>query len=111
SRRPARAVASSLRMSRRRKLIPRPRTRSPQRPMCAGRAPTTMPTMTLSPASDSGSVAIETRGLGKAFGPRMALDGVDLLVPRGVAFGFLGPNGAGKTTLIRLLLGLAEPTR
>jgi ABC-2 type transport system ATP-binding protein len=54
--------------------------------------------------------AIETRGLGKRFGARAALDGVDLEVPRGVAFGFLGANGAGKTTLIRLLLGLARPT-
>jgi ABC-2 type transport system ATP-binding protein len=63
-----------------------------------------------SPLSDASCVAIETCGLGKAFGPRMALDGVDLHVPSGVAFGFLGPNGAGKTTLIRLLLGLAEPT-
>jgi ABC-2 type transport system ATP-binding protein len=33
---------------------------------------------------------------------------VDLLVPRGCAFGYLGPNGAGKTTLIRLLLGLTH---
>ncbi len=55
-------------------------------------------------------LAIETRGLGKRFGARAALDGVDLEVPRGVAFGFLGANGAGKTTLIRLLLGLANPT-
>jgi len=54
--------------------------------------------------------AIETSGLGKQFGGRAALDGVDLEVPRGVAFGFLGPNGAGKTTFIRLLLGLAKPT-
>jgi ABC-2 type transport system ATP-binding protein len=52
--------------------------------------------------------AITTAGLGKRFGSRTALDGVDLDVPRGVAFGFLGANGAGKTTLIRLLLGLAE---
>src|SRR5215207_8198850 len=56
------------------------------------------------------SLAIETRGLGKRFGARAALDGVELEVPRGVAFGFLGANGAGKTTLIRLLLGLANPT-
>ena len=56
------------------------------------------------------SLAIETRGLGKRFGTRDALIGIDLQVPRGVAFGFLGANGAGKTTLIRLLLGLAEPT-
>ena len=55
-------------------------------------------------------LAIQTQGLGKRFGARAALDGVDLEVPRGVAFGFLGANGAGKTTLIRLLLGLARPT-
>src|SRR3954449_10259413 len=59
---------------------------------------------------EPGSLAIETQGLGKRFGARAALDGVDLEVPRGVAFGFLGANGAGKTTLIRLLLGLADPT-
>jgi ABC-2 type transport system ATP-binding protein len=50
--------------------------------------------------------AIETRALTKRFGPRTAVDGVDLLVPRACAFGFLGPNGAGKTTMIRMLLGL-----
>src|SRR3954466_6491299 len=59
---------------------------------------------------NSNSLAIHTRGLGKRFGERAALDGIDLEVPRGVAFGFLGAHGAGKTTLIRLLLGLAEPT-
>ena len=46
---------------------------------------------------------IETRALTKKFGDRAAVDGVDLVVPAGVAFGFLGPNGAGKTTLIRTL--------
>jgi ABC-2 type transport system ATP-binding protein len=55
-------------------------------------------------------LAIHTTGLGKRFGDRVALESIDLAVPRGVAFGFLGPNGAGKTTLIRLLLGLARPT-
>src|SRR5215207_9102625 len=93
------------------KLIPRSSAGSASGPMCAGRSPEDDESMTLSPPYDSGSVAIETRGLGKAFGRRRALDSVDLLVPSGVAFGFLGPNGAGKTTLIRLLLGLAEPTR
>ncbi|MGH2943745.1 MAG: ABC transporter ATP-binding protein [Solirubrobacteraceae bacterium] len=58
----------------------------------------------------AGGLAVQTRGLTKRYGSRAALDGVDLEVPRGCAFGFLGPNGAGKTTLIRLLLGLAEPT-
>ncbi|MHB8533067.1 MAG: ABC transporter ATP-binding protein [Solirubrobacteraceae bacterium] len=51
-------------------------------------------------------LAIETHGLTKRFGTRAAIDGVDLRVPRGCAFGFLGPNGAGKTTMIRTLLGL-----
>jgi ABC-2 type transport system ATP-binding protein len=51
-------------------------------------------------------LAIETHGLTKRFGERTALDGIDLSVPRGCAFGFLGPNGAGKTTIIRTLLGL-----
>jgi ABC-2 type transport system ATP-binding protein len=56
--------------------------------------------------SDPSGPAIETRGLTKRFGERTALDGIDLQVPRGCAFGFLGPNGAGKTTIIRTLLGL-----
>ena len=51
---------------------------------------------------------IETKGLTKRFGERTAVDGVDLVVPAGAAFGFLGPNGAGKTTLIRTLLGLTR---
>src|SRR5438270_5562920 len=50
--------------------------------------------------------AVETHGLIKRFGDNVAVNGVELLVPRGCAFGYLGPNGAGKTTLIRVLLGL-----
>jgi ABC-2 type transport system ATP-binding protein len=53
---------------------------------------------------------IEARGLTKRFGERVAVDHVDLSVPRGVAYGFLGHNGAGKTTLIRMLLGLTRAT-
>jgi ABC-2 type transport system ATP-binding protein len=56
----------------------------------------------------AGALAIETHGLTKRFGERTALDGIDLQVPRGSAFGFLGPNGAGKTTMIRTLLGLTS---
>jgi len=52
---------------------------------------------------------VETHGLTKRFGERTVVRGVDLQVPRGVAFGYLGPNGAGKTTLIRMLLGLTRP--
>ena len=51
---------------------------------------------------------VETHGLTKRFGKRVAVDGVDLRIPRGSAFGYLGPNGAGKTTLIRMLLGLTQ---
>jgi ABC-2 type transport system ATP-binding protein len=58
----------------------------------------------------TGAFVIETAGLTKRFGDRVAVDGVDLCVPRGSAFGYLGPNGAGKTTLIRMLLGLTRPT-
>jgi ABC-2 type transport system ATP-binding protein len=53
---------------------------------------------------------VETEGLTKRFNGRPAVDGVDLRIPRGSAFGYLGPNGAGKTTLIRMLLGLTRPT-
>src|SRR3954454_24916961 len=58
---------------------------------------------TSAPASEP---VVETHELTKRFGQRLAVAGVDLSVPAGVAFGFLGPNGAGKTTLIRMLLGL-----
>ena len=53
---------------------------------------------------------VETSGLTKRFGERVAVDNVELRVPRGSAFGYLGPNGAGKTTLIRMLLGLTKAT-
>jgi ABC-2 type transport system ATP-binding protein len=54
--------------------------------------------------------AIETVGLRKAYGRKIALHGLDLVVQPGEVFGFLGPNGAGKTTTIKILLGLVRPT-
>jgi ABC-2 type transport system ATP-binding protein len=48
-------------------------------------------------------------GVVKRFGTERALDGFDLEVSPGEAFGFLGPNGAGKTTAIRIALGLLRP--
>src|SRR4051794_5756198 len=83
---------------------------SARRPRRARRRSRTIIAMTPTPHPKASSAAVVTQGLGKSFGTRKALDGVDLEVPRGVAFGFLGANGAGKTTLIRLLLGLARPT-
>ena len=53
---------------------------------------------------------VETSGLTRHFGERVAVDNVDLHIPRGSGFGYLGPNGAGKTTLIRMLLGLTDAT-
>jgi ABC-2 type transport system ATP-binding protein len=53
-------------------------------------------------------VALATEGLAKRYGPRVALDGLDLRVPTGVVYGFLGPNGAGKTTTMRILTGLVH---
>lgn len=52
---------------------------------------------------------IETRGLTRRFGARVAVNKLDLSVPAAGVYGFLGPNGAGKTTAIRMLLGLIRP--
>ena len=56
------------------------------------------------------SPALETHGLRKLFGDLVAVDGIDLTVPRGSFYGFLGPNGAGKSTTIKCLTGLLAPT-
>ncbi|MBE1593236.1 ATP-binding cassette domain-containing protein [Nonomuraea angiospora] len=65
----------------------------------------------LPPGVDAGESAIVTEGLTKRFrGGQIAVDTLDLAVPRGSVFGFLGPNGSGKTTTIRMLLGLVAPT-
>jgi ABC-type multidrug transport system ATPase subunit len=58
----------------------------------------------------STAFAVESQGLTKRFGRQVAVNAVDLAVPRGAVFGFLGPNGSGKTTTIRMLLGLIRPT-
>ena len=89
---------------------PRPVTRpepprpGPERPGPGPEPPSPRPAP---PRPDNGW-AVETHGLSKRFGPTVAVDDVELLVPRGSAFGYLGPNGAGKTTLIRTLLGLTR---
>jgi ABC-2 type transport system ATP-binding protein len=49
---------------------------------------------------------IEARGIRKAFGTTVALDGVDLRVEEGRIVGLIGPNGAGKTTALNTILGL-----
>jgi ABC-2 type transport system ATP-binding protein len=53
---------------------------------------------------------IEALGLTKKFGAFMAVNELNLQVPRGTIFGFLGPNGSGKSTTVKMLTGLLEPT-
>jgi len=52
--------------------------------------------------------AVVATGLRKAYGARVAVDGIDVEVARGECFGFLGPNGAGKTTTMRMLACLSS---
>ncbi len=51
---------------------------------------------------------IEARGLRKAFGTTVALDGIDLHIEEGRILGLVGPNGAGKTTALNAILGLTS---
>jgi ABC-2 type transport system ATP-binding protein len=61
-------------------------------------------------AAPTDGVAIRAHGLTKRFGKLVAVDHVDLEVPRRQVFGFLGPNGSGKSTTIRMLCGLLTPS-
>lgn len=53
---------------------------------------------------------LETRGLTRYYGPRLAVDDVSFRVEAGEILGFLGPNGAGKTTTMRMLTGYLPPS-
>jgi ABC-type Na+ transport system ATPase subunit NatA len=80
------------------------RPRRPVTPVTRPEPPSPAP----EPSPHPNGWAVETHALTKRFGATVAVDGVELFVPRGSAFGYLGPNGAGKTTLIRTLLGLTR---
>mgnify|MGYP000628010786 FL=1 len=62
----------------------------------------------ISNASEQIEYAIEAKGLTKRFGDNIAVNKLDLKIPKGSIYGFLGPNGCGKSTSIRLLTGLLE---
>src|SRR3984885_16315605 len=53
---------------------------------------------------------IEVKNLGKRYGEKVAVDGLDFVVQPGIVTGLLGPNGAGKSTTMRMIAGLDEPT-
>ncbi len=59
--------------------------------------------------SADSAAALSVRGLRKAYGPKVAVTGLDLEVPHGCFFGLVGPNGAGKTTTLSMVTGLLRP--
>jgi energy-dependent translational throttle protein EttA len=61
------------------------------------------------PGERLGELVIEVKGLRKAYGERLLIDGLSFSLPRGGIVGIIGPNGAGKTTLFRMLTGGEKP--
>ena len=88
-----------------------PTTRT--RPARAARVtpPTRRPAAAPGGEPEMTSYAVEAHGVRLTYGPTVALDGVDLQVPRGSTLGVLGHNGAGKTSLIRVLTTSLRPDR
>ena len=78
----------------------------------SGATPPPLPGIELAnPAVVAAPVQIRTHALGKAFGEKWAVQGLDLEVRAGEFFGFLGPNGSGKSTTIGMLTTLLLPTQ
>src|SRR6187431_380453 len=61
-------------------------------------------------SSNGSGAAVELEQLGKRFGERVVLSGIDLSIRPGEFLGIVGPSGSGKSTLLRILSGLEEPT-
>jgi sulfate-transporting ATPase len=61
------------------------------------------------PGPRLGDVVVEARGLRKAYGEQLLIDGLEFTLPKGGIVGVIGPNGAGKTTLFRMLVGQEQP--
>jgi sulfate-transporting ATPase len=65
--------------------------------------------ITIPPGPRLGDLVIEARGVTKAYGENVLMDGVSFILPRGGIVGVIGPNGAGKTTLFRMIVGQDKP--
>jgi ATP-binding cassette ChvD family protein len=65
--------------------------------------------ISIPPGPRLGDVVIEAKGLRKAYGEKVLMDGLDFMLPRGGIVGVIGPNGAGKTTLFRMIVGEQTP--
>src|SRR6185503_12343288 len=61
------------------------------------------------PGPRLGDLVIEAKGLRKAYGETLLMDGVDFMLPKGGIVGVIGANGAGKTTLFRMITGQEKP--
>ena len=61
-------------------------------------------------ADAASALVVVADKVSKRYGERVAVDGLDLEVPRGGCFGLLGPNGAGKTTTLKMIYGVARPS-
>jgi energy-dependent translational throttle protein EttA len=56
-----------------------------------------------------GDQVVEFKGVSKAFGDRLLMDGVSFIIPPGAIVGIIGPNGAGKSTLFKMITGVEKP--
>src|SRR5256886_16049138 len=63
----------------------------------------------IAPGPRLGDVVVEARGVRKAYGDNLLIDGLDFTLPRGGIVGVIGPDGAGKTTLFRMMTGAEKP--
>jgi ATP-binding cassette ChvD family protein len=65
----------------------------------------------IAPGPRLGDTVIEAEHLQKAFGDRLLMEDVNLLLPKGAILGVIGPNGAGKTTFVKMIMGLEKPDK